>query len=364
MKLLRLSLVNFKRIIKDIKTILLMMLMPLIVITGINYFSSKDKDTNTVQVAINVEDRGSYGEQLVKDLKIASSVYYHHKDKALEPLKKNDVIAVYEIPADFTEKIKEGIKPEIIGYKNKTGNGTTPIEGDINQWINEKCKENILVNNKIIKNENELTEGTIKTVVKGSKKGIEKNMLLTIIMLLNFVMFSALAVGTDILQLKKQKILSRAITTANKGWEIIGSVYIAQFLAQVMVYSLIFIVQQCLFGYSLVNFYIVLINIALMSLVSISLGVLVTRICENEGVASLIINIIASSTTFLSIASVISDVHKTSWIVENLTKFAPQYWAMKSIDSSVLFPNGIILILMALALFTAGNFRVRNFVNR
>jgi len=341
-----------------------MMLMPLIVITGLNYFSLKDKDTSTVKVAICIEDKGSYGEQLVKELKITSSVYYHNKDKALESLKKNDVIAVYEIPADFTDKIKEGNKPEVIGYKNKDGNGTAPIEGDINKWINEKCKENILINNKIIKDEKEITKGTIKTVVEGAKKGMDQGMLMTVIMLLNFIIFSALGVGTELLTLKKQKILARAITTANRGWEIIGSVYLAQFFAQVIVYSLIFIVQQCIFGYSLSNFYIVLINIALMSLVSISLGVFVTRICENEGVASLIINIIASSTTFLSIAGMLSDTHKTSWIVENLTKFAPQYWAMKSIDSSVLFPNGIILVLMAIALFTAGNFRVRNFVNR
>ena len=364
MKILRLSLVNFKRIVKDIKTILLMMLMPLIVITGINYFSSKDTDTNIVKVAINVEDNGNYGKQLIKDLNISSSVYYHQKDKALEPLKKNDVVAVYEVPADFTEKIKEGIKPEIIGYKNKDGNGTTPLEGDINQWINEKCRENILINNKIIKGGKEITKGTIKTVIQGSKKGMEDNMFMTIMLLLNFVIFSALGVGTEILNLKKQKILSRAITTANRGWEIIGSIYIAQFLAQVLVYSLIFIVQICIFGYSLSNFYIILINIALMSLVSISLGVFVTRICENEALASLLINIVASSTTFLSIAGILSDTHKTSWVVENLTKFAPQYWAMKSIDSSALFPNVIIIMLMALALFTAGNFRVRNFVNR
>jgi len=282
----------------------------------------------------------------------------------LEPLKKNDVIAVYEIPADFTEKIKEGIKPEIIGYKNKEGNGTTPIEGDINQWINEKCRENLLVNNKIIKDGKEITEGTIKAVVEGSKKGMETNMLITIILLLNFIIFSALGVGTELLILKKEKILARAVTTANRGWEIIGSIYLAQFLVQIIIYSVIFLIQTCLFGYSLSNLYIVLINIALMSLVSISLGVFVTRICENEALASLLINIVASSTTFLSIAGILSDTHKTSWVVENLTKFAPQYWAMKSIDSSILFPNGIIIMLMALALFTAGSFRVRNFVNR
>ncbi len=42
----------------------------------------------------------------------------------------------------------------------------------------------------------------------------------------------------------------------------------------------------------------------------------------------------------------------------------PQYWLMDSIENTKLFPNTLVLILMILALFTAGSYKFRDFVNK
>lgn len=51
-------------------------------------------------------------------------------------------------------------------------------------------------------------------------------------------------------------------------------------------------------------------------------------------------------------------------IIKSIGKFTPQYWVINSMDTGALFSNAMILILMAAAVFTAGSFRIRSFVNK
>jgi ABC-2 type transport system permease protein len=65
---------------------------------------------------------------------------------------------------------------------------------------------------------------------------------------------------------------------------------------------------------------------------------------------------------FLYIANSIGDSSgKVSQVIITISKFTPFYWAIGSIEKSVLFPNVFILILMALVLFTTGNIRYSSF---
>lgn len=105
----------------------------------------------------------------------------------------------------------------------------------------------------------------------------------------------------------------------------------------------------------------ILINTIVASIFSVSLGVFVTRLFQNESVVVLVVNIVGISTTFLSLYSMGLSVSKSSWILLNIGKFTPQYWIFDSIKNSSIFPNIFIVILMSLVLFTAGNIKVRDF---
>ncbi|MBU5484727.1 ABC transporter permease [Clostridium sp. MSJ-11] len=363
MKIITLALIHLKRMVKDMKMLSVMLIMPLVVITGTYFIFAKGSDGSGVDVAFNIKDKGNYANILMEELNITKSVYYNDEDKALESLKNNDIVAVYVIPEDFTEKIKEGKKPIIEAYKREEGNGTFVIEGRLNEEINKIIKNRIFLKEGVIEEGQELSKSTITTVMEKEDK-IDDELFYTVLLIINFIILSASSIGQEIILLKKEKILSRAISTANKGWEIIGSLYLAMFLLQIGIYTTVVLAEKFIIGYSFENLHIVLINILLVSLYSLSLGVLSTRIFENEGVASITITLVGITSTFFSLVGLGLHSDKTSWIINNLSKFTPQYWAFDSIMNGVIFPNSMIIILMSLVLFTAGNIKLNNFVNR
>nr|WP_243154546.1 hypothetical protein [Clostridium sporogenes] len=109
------------------------------------------------------------------------------------------------------------------------------------------------------------------------------------------------------------------------------------------------------------NLVCILINIIVASIFSVSSGVFVTRLFQNEAVVALVVNIIGISTTFVSLYFTGLFISKPSWILLNIGKFTPQYWIFDSIKNSSIFPNIFIIMLMSLVLFTAGNIKVRDF---
>ncbi len=72
--------------------------------------------------------------------------------------KKNKIVAFYNIPKNFTEKNKKKEKnPQIKSHKREEGgNITSPLEIQLNNEINNKIKEEVLLSSNIIENREEL----------------------------------------------------------------------------------------------------------------------------------------------------------------------------------------------------------------
>lgn len=365
MKILRLTFIYYKRLMKDMNNLVVMLLMPLVVILGCYYITNDKVSMLDVNVAFNIEDRSGYSEEMINKLKISKAVFYNEKSKAMELLEKNDVVAVYVIPENFTKDINSGKKPVIQSYKKDDGNATLPVEIGINDYLNKKVKEQLLLKHGIIADKDQLYDLTAKTNIEAYKKKMGSKLSLAVIMIIYFIIINSNNLGVELINLKKQKILSRAITTANKGYEIVGSIFIAMFFLQVSINLLVLIIGKFLIGYALVDMDIIFANIALACMISISLGLFVTRIFENPGVASMMLTIFSVISTMLGTLSLSGDAMRNMpWILHNLAKFTPQYWLLDSIDKASLFPNSLVLVLMALALFTAGNYKLSDFVNR
>jgi len=136
-------------------------------------------------------------------------------------------------------------------------------------------------------------------------------------------------------------------------------------IVQVFMFLASFIVMDVLFKLAFQNFGILILNIGLMSMVSVSLGVMIIRIFKEPGVASIVINMISMAMFFLYIAALVGETSsKVPRIIITLSKFTPFYWALGSIDKSVLFPNVFVLLLIALVFFSAGSIRYSNFAKR
>lgn len=361
MKFLYMVLVNCKRYFKDYKRIAVIFIIPIAAVLLVKVISNPNESQNlNIKVAVVNLDNGQLGNKLVEKIKAPS--VYDNKEKGLEALKNYDIIALYEIPENFTEEINGNKKPIINSYKLEEGNTTQIFEAQIEQKINELYKIEILKKNNIISDGNELNKNVVKLKYNMEKSIVPAADFLGIIMIIFYLFSSSSNISMDLLGLRQGKILERFLCTSNRGYAIIGSIYLSMIITETIVYTSAFVVMKVLFKLNFVNFEVLVLNIVLMSMVSISLAIMINRIFKNPGTTSMIITLISLIMLFLYVGGSIAETStKVPKIVLTLSKFTPLYWSLSSIEKSVLFPNVFVLILIALVFFSAGSIKYSNF---
>ncbi len=364
-KILRLTYINFKISVKDLGNTIIMVVAPLLLILGLNLIGNKGGYVVDTSYAFNIEDRGVYSEEILRDMGIDNNIFNDEEDKALELLHRNEVVAVYKFPKDFTEQIKKGEKPNIKSFKREEGNATLAFELMLEEEVNKKLKKEILIKEGII-DRDELLDYDVRAEVyisEGSK--LDKGFLLSMSTVIYFIILSSSSIGEKMVSMKQQNILSRAMSTANRGYEILGSLSLSILLLHLIANLLVVIISKLIIGFTIPSIPIVIVNITLASLISITFTIFMTRLFENQGIVSFAAVIFSLGNIFLSLIALEPNSYSNiPFVVRNLGKFTPFYWMMDSIENLKLFPNTIILLLMILALFSGGNYKLKNFINR
>lgn len=368
MNLIQLVFVNIKRMLKDPIKIGIMLIMPVAVILFVHFLESGDTQgsgiASNVTVAYNIEDEGELWEQIYGSQSKSQWIFINERDKALELLENNEVAVVYNIPSDFSEKINNYEKPTIESFKREEGNVTIPLEMEINNKINEFIKEKLLIDKGIISSKDELYILKTETLLERNKKIVTGDMHVVTMLLIYFIILGASPIVTELMEFKKKNIISRSITTPNKGSVILGSIVLSLLVFQVLSNMIVLLLGTKVIGYNVVNLGIIFINFTLSSLFSITLSLAMSRIFKNENSGALITALIAMITLFLSMFAQGGIYQNAPQFIRNLGKFTPQYWIFDSLEKSVLFPNIFIVLLIVLALFTAGSYKLKDFARK
>lgn len=364
MKFWRMTAVNCKRYFKDIKNIVLMFLLPIACILLTTSLSGNGNKSNLgVNVAFVNLDRGNLGKEIMNELGVNS--YFDTKENALKSLKNYDFPAIYVISEDFSEEIHQNIKPTIESYKLEEGNTTAVFENNLEEKINTMLTYQALKDKSIISNMDEMNKNII-----GLKYNIKEGLLsagsfFPIVLILYFMLSFSSSFGADLLVLRNGKVLERFLATNNKGYKIMGSIYLSMLLVQTILYSASFTIANFVFKYRFENFGVLLLNVVAIGAISISLAVMMGRIFKEPGVVTMVITLI-SLVVFFIYAGGIDGANGSgvTKLLYTMSKFTPLYWAMDSIEKSIIFPNIFILILMAFALFSAGSIKFSSFAKR
>lgn len=363
MKFLRMVAVNCKKYFKDYRNVVMMFFLPILCVLLVNFLMNNSKLGLDANVAVINFDRGSLGNELTQELGVSN--VYNDKDEAIKGLKNYDYIAFYEIPENFTESINKNIKPVINAYRIEDGNSTRVFEANMEKKINELLTSKILLDNKIISNKSELDSNIINLQYNMKKGLLKSGSFLPILMILFFMVTFSSNISSDLLVLRKGKILERFLSTNNRGYQIMGSIYLSMMITQTTMYALSFVVMNAVFKYKFENFGMLVLNIVLISAISISLGIMISRIFQDPGVATVVITLVSMVMFFLYVGGMQGETSaKVPGIIVTLSRFTPFYWAMNSIEKSVLFPNLLILILMALVFFSAGSIKYSSFAKK
>lgn len=353
MKLLNLTWINIKRYIKN--PMILIMIVGLPMIMPVILFMSND-NIDKLPIGIINEDKGTISANLIEELgkNYTVKLYEGNPSENYDKLNNNEIGELFYIPENFTTSLDAGNKPKIELFKAENQLGGVLAEQEIDTFINNKIKGEKYPN---LKEEN--FKVNIETKDEKENKG---DFQLILLFACYFMFIGGSAIAEDLIKIKNAKVLKRAITTANKDYEVLGGIFLAIFILQGILSFLVFAFIKFVLKIQGGSLGMAFIVINLSSLVSTSVILATTRWMKNITLVSLGVVVYSLISLVLSIvANSLHSFENASTIIVNISKLFPFYWLMDIINNNNLFPNILVLILIALCFFTAGSFKLRSF---
>lgn len=349
---------NLKRLIKNKKNLIISIIVPAVVVLAFGFVFNR-VITSDVENAVINSDKGNLGQEFVTELKKTTGIKVYEKSSGLEALKRKRIPSVYEIPENFTELISKGEKPQIISHKLESGTDLGNFEFNASSIINKMLMRSDFksIGKDVTLEQLSYNAAKIEEVGK-DKKSIGDIIVMNI--LISFILYGSIGISTELLNLRQQNIIKRSLTTANKPNIIIGGVLGALFILGSIGYSAVFLLNCTINSSSYMSKApVVVLNLVLLQLFSLSLGVFVSRIFKNEGLVVMVLQIIIAVTCFVGGSFMPIEFLPKS--ITMFSKFTPQYWALQSINTGNALLS-LMVILFALVLFTSGTFKARNFI--
>ncbi|MCR8969645.1 ABC transporter permease [Facklamia sp. 7083-14-GEN3] len=178
-------------------------------------------------------------------------------------------------------------------------------------------------------------------------------MMFSLFMIFYFMYINASMFAGDLLDMRNNCVLKRSLVSRSNGKVILGSVLSAYGLIflvlNIIAFLIVMLVSQLPFHFfGLVVAYFVS-NIVFI----IGYILLIVRLFKNKEMLSI-------ASFALAILFVIAPQLLKNTRFEPLSMLSPLYWIMEGLDYANFFPQGIIILLMGLVLFTAGSFKIED----
>lgn len=360
MRLMRLTLINMKRQLKNPVFLLLSLVMPMVMMMTSNGGNSKGENTIIGSIGIIDNSNSAYSAKLTESLSKRYNItnMVGENEKTSENVRKlimdDKLTVVYEIPEDFQETMERGQVPEIKGYKTEATTGTIIAEDIITNYINNQIQESLsegLSTNAIV------TE--ITTTSKDKSTGVAASRAL---MLCYFMFMGGSAITEELIKLKSQKVLRRTISTANTDKQVLGSLFLSSFFLQGMLSSAGFIFLKVFLNLENCNLPLIIFVLFLGSLISTAVIVAATRWIKNPMLASLFVVIYGLVNFGLgTFGAATNFIENVPAVLINLGLTSPFAWLSKILNEGEILIPTLVIILMSLVFFTAGSFRLRDF---
>nr|UWI51302.1 ABC transporter permease [Clostridioides difficile] len=351
--MIRLILANIKRYIKNPSLLANIIMIPIVIVVTLNFFSSNSDNQSMYfsPVAVVSNYSGKYEHKLISNSKLKENTFgLSEQDKAMNLLKNNKVSAVFVLDKNFSTDIDNLKRPVVKCFKTENGGGSLWAESQIDSFITNSLK---------LKLDKNINEKLTKTSIIDKKPDKNINSFSAVFMICYFMYINAAHLASDLFALKKSNVLRRLISTKHKDIKIIFSILLGLFFIQAIVYTLILGCLTFVGDFKLTPniLMIVLAN----SFVSTGFVFWVARVFKSESSISLVTTFYSLIGLAISISSLIPSMSELSFMT-NLSKLTPFYWTINAIKSndSILI-NVIVLILIGIVFVTAGSFKLRDF---
>lgn len=351
--MIRLTIANIKRYIKNHALLVNMVLFPVILVFSLNFFTGNSENQSMYfsPVVIVSNSSGKYEHKLINSSKLKENSFgLNERDKAMNLLKNNKVSAVFILDENFSNNIDNLKRPEVKCFKTENGGGSLWAESQIESFITNSLK---------LKIDRNIDDKLTKTNIIDNSSGKNKNSFLIVFLICYFMYINAAHLASDLFSLKKSNTLKRLVSTKHNDIKIIFSIFLGLFFTQAIVYTLTLVCFTSISNFKLTlnTLMIVLAN----SFVATGFVFWIARVFKNEGSISLMSTFYSLIGLAISISSMIPSLDKLSFMA-NLSKLTPFYWTIDAINNNGnILINIIVLILIGMVFVTAGSLNLRDF---
>ena len=351
MNLIYLTLYNIKRYLKNPLVIIMNFVLIIIMLFAVCNSSSAKGSIGVIN-----NDKSGYSKQLIKEMKkeFDVKIYSGEAKDNYNELIDNEIGALYVIDDNIEECIKNNKAPKIKSYILESSSGMVLANNIIDKYFAKKIQENISGID---------TSNYIETIIKSDDSKSFDKFILVIILVCYIMLISNTVISEDIIALKTQKVLRRAISTGNKDRVILGSMYLASFIIQSVSYILALLIILPFIDLDVFYLGRTILSLLLMALISTSIVVLSSRYLKKSGLTS-IINVVYGLISFV-LAVITLELDSFSNIPDefkSITVLSPLTWVVNILKFEDVIKSVIILLLMSIVFFTAGSFRLRDYV--
>lgn len=352
MNIFRLVLSNLKRYFKSPALLLPMILMPALLAISVVFISGKsDTPIYLPKVSVVGNLDGEYESKLIKELNASDSSFnLNNKNLAIDLLQENDICAIFVLENSFSTDIKNLEKPSIEVIKTQEGGGSIWAESSVESFINDSIKSIVAP---------EFNSSVITANIIKEDSLIPGNNVVVVFMISYCLYVSAASFGKDLIDLRSANVLRRMISTKNKDFEIIFSIFFSLFLVQSISCILTLLGLNIILDMELTLSSILI--IVANCFVSTGFVMTLARVFKTEVGVSLGSVFYSLASVGLCLTNMLPSFDTNINFVNNLAKISPIYWTFEAMRNDNLLLSFSALILLGLIFVTAGSFRLRDF---
>lgn len=353
MRLIRLVLINMKRQLKSPFMLLMTLIFPVVMILVIN---GGGLSHGSGSIGIINRSNSNHSTEVIEKLSEEYSI--NTLDGQVEDnfdlLRENKLGAIYVIEDNFQDLLDNGELPKIQCYSTEAASGSIMAEDIITNYVSGVVEEEVSAG---------LSTNSTTAVIVDEEVDSKEDYKMTILLICYFMMIGGSVIAGEIIKLREQKVLKRTIATSNSDITILGSLFISSFIIQGVLSCSAFIILTLVLKLPNNNIPQGILIIFLSSLVTTSIIVAVTRWIRNVTLASLSTVVFGIAAFGMGIfGSELDSFDNVPEIISRISVISPFTWLLRIINTGKIIIPILIIFLMSIMLFTAGSFRLREFV--
>lgn len=359
MRLVQLIWANCRRLLSQPGNVLFLIAVPVGILLFQNLLMSGSGGSASGLLVQNL-DRGPLAEQVLSQVEQPYETVPPDAESPFDGLEDYTADLLYIFPEDFSERIEAGELPQIQRYSRDDSVLFDNYDQTLDQIIKQEYLGAVFEQTGVLTAEQFLQESSITTTLTIADYEVSFTYVFAMLMIVYFIMLFSSSTGTDLMELREQRVMSRMFVSPNTSIEMMIALAFSYFLLTFVSYGVVVTVASYIFDMQQFPLGLTLLIIALMSLFSLSLSLFVAKITKNRSVIQLI-------PTFYGMLGFVTTIYglmerTDSGIIAKAAYATPVYWVKEMMINGDILKNAGIILLMSLVLLTAGSYNLRAFV--